>query len=199
MKKTRLSNTGFTLIELLVVIAIIGILAGILIPVVGAVRGKARAVQCISNLRQLQTAFILFAQENNERLPYETTATDTDELVTGQRWHRRIYPWLVSHDNDAVWPRGAEKIYLCPVDETPYYGLSYGFNTLLKNTRLSGIATNPLLLADAGNFRIEENIADAVIEYRHDAVAHAVRLDGSVLKNTAFPDAAKEPQLWNPQ
>ncbi|WP_043586171.1 prepilin-type N-terminal cleavage/methylation domain-containing protein [Geminisphaera colitermitum] len=55
---------AFTLIELLTVIAIIGILAAIIIPVTAKVRNKARGMQCLSNLRQLQTANILYAEEH---------------------------------------------------------------------------------------------------------------------------------------
>ncbi len=62
-------NSAFTLIELLTVIAIIGILAGILIPVVGRVRNSARNATCISNLRQYGAALYLYAQDNKDRLP----------------------------------------------------------------------------------------------------------------------------------
>ncbi len=62
-------NKAFTLIELLTVIAIIGILASILIPVVGSVRESARAAKCTSNLRQLVSAALVFDQENGY-LPY---------------------------------------------------------------------------------------------------------------------------------
>jgi general secretion pathway protein G len=60
---------AFTLIELLTVIAIIGILAAILIPVVGRVRDSARASQCTSNLRQVALALRLCADDNRGRLP----------------------------------------------------------------------------------------------------------------------------------
>lgn len=59
-------KSGFTLIELLVVIAIIGILAALLLPVLSAARARAGVVNCMSNLKQLQTAWQLYADENRE-------------------------------------------------------------------------------------------------------------------------------------
>jgi prepilin-type N-terminal cleavage/methylation domain-containing protein len=63
------SFRGFTLIELLVVIAIIAILAAILFPVFSRVREKARQTACASNLKQIGNAFLLYAQDYDERLP----------------------------------------------------------------------------------------------------------------------------------
>lgn len=62
---------GFTLIELLTVIAIIGILAAILIPVVGAVRESARSAKCQSNLRQIGSAVHAYMADRPDsgRLP----------------------------------------------------------------------------------------------------------------------------------
>ncbi|EIQ02076.1 prepilin-type N-terminal cleavage/methylation domain-containing protein [Opitutaceae bacterium TAV1] len=65
----RRDHRAFTLVELLTVIAIIGILAAILIPVVGKVRKSARRAECISNLRQLVTAAHLYANDNKGNFP----------------------------------------------------------------------------------------------------------------------------------
>jgi prepilin-type N-terminal cleavage/methylation domain-containing protein/prepilin-type processing-associated H-X9-DG protein len=64
--KTRTSRRGFTLIELLVVIAIIAILAAILFPVFAQAREKARQTTCLSNLKQLGTATIMYVQDYDE-------------------------------------------------------------------------------------------------------------------------------------
>jgi len=57
MSLPSVSRKGFTLIELLVVIAIIAILAAILFPVFAQARESARKTSCLSNVRQLGTAY----------------------------------------------------------------------------------------------------------------------------------------------
>lgn len=63
-----MDRQGFTLVELLVVIAIVALLVGILLPALGRARRAGMAVRCVSNIRQLELAQLLYAGDHAERL-----------------------------------------------------------------------------------------------------------------------------------
>ncbi len=67
-QRPPLSRRGFTLIELLSVIAIVAILAAVLIPVIGNVRGKAEVSICAANLRTVYGGYRLYASERDDRI-----------------------------------------------------------------------------------------------------------------------------------
>jgi prepilin-type N-terminal cleavage/methylation domain-containing protein/prepilin-type processing-associated H-X9-DG protein len=64
--RQRWGQRAFTLIELLVVIAIIAILAALLLPALSNAKAQAQSVQCLSNLKQLQTAWHMYVGDNGD-------------------------------------------------------------------------------------------------------------------------------------
>jgi len=75
------NKRGFTLIELLVVIGILAVLAAILLPAFGRAREKARQTSCLSNIRHLAMALILYSGDYDD---YFVPAMSEDNLT---RWH----------------------------------------------------------------------------------------------------------------
>jgi prepilin-type N-terminal cleavage/methylation domain-containing protein/prepilin-type processing-associated H-X9-DG protein len=138
IKDTRPASRGFTLIELLTVIAIIGILAAILIPVVGKVRDSAARANCVSNLRQIGTAIHLYTDDHEGRMPgpyfapipHSTTGTSssnfTNDMAVYVQQTVRTEPTVI---DVFVSPSFARRF---PGDEDIRNGISYRLNTADK-------------------------------------------------------------------
>ena len=93
-----MKRRGFTLIELLVVIAIIAILAAILFPVFARAREKARQAACSSNLKQIQTAWAMYAQD------YDETVVPAYIITAGWAAYYRPYELLTPYiKNTQIW------------------------------------------------------------------------------------------------
>jgi prepilin-type N-terminal cleavage/methylation domain-containing protein/prepilin-type processing-associated H-X9-DG protein len=129
-------RAGFTLIELLVVIAIIAILAAILFPVFAKAREKAQQTSCLSNVKQLTLAVLMYAQDYDDTLPMG--AWDLS------RWYLDIEPYTKN-----------TQILACP---TTSYDRGYGVNANIcwwgGAANLSDVKapSDTALLCDAAQF-----------------------------------------------
>jgi prepilin-type N-terminal cleavage/methylation domain-containing protein len=98
----RARKPAFTLIELLVVIAVIAILAAILFPVFAQARDKARQSNCLSALKQLSHALLMYAQDYDETVPRNRFAFRQQDgcNAKGQSltWKGAIQPYVKSYD-----------------------------------------------------------------------------------------------------
>jgi prepilin-type N-terminal cleavage/methylation domain-containing protein len=90
------NKRAFTLIELLVVIAIIAILAAILFPVFAQAREKARQTSCLSNVRQLGLAMMMYSQDYDELSV--TCEHDVEDIAELYAWFQPLFPYLKSRD-----------------------------------------------------------------------------------------------------
>ncbi|MFP3902671.1 MAG: DUF1559 domain-containing protein [Armatimonadota bacterium] len=107
---------GFTLIELLVVIAIIAILAAILFPVFARAREKARQSTCLSNVKQINLALLMYKQDYDSRLPRLAFSNIPDDISCGGtiRWSMVVDPYIKAGAvNDSYTVRGMG-IWRCP-------------------------------------------------------------------------------------
>ena len=119
------AGVAFTLIELLVVIAIIGILAALLLPVLGQGKIRARAAACLSNLHQVGVALQMYVDENGNRMPILYDALFSTNAVPRTN---TIDVVLSNH-------LGSAMVLRCPADDKRVFeqtGASYGWNVLLN-------------------------------------------------------------------
>ncbi len=220
---TRLS--GFTLIELLTVIAIIGILAAILIPVVGRVRDSAKSSVCITNLREWHRAAMLFASDNDDFLPMASQRVPV--LIPWPAGLGAYAGYTIPFDSRAWWFDGIpDTIASCPADMhehghtggggtlRPEHYVSYALNTDAVGSHFSSPSTHTrtpvpmrkfidhprtILMADRGGgwHCSRGNFPDS--SFRHNGRANMVTMGGAVHSAAlANKDEELPDSMWSP-
>jgi len=123
------TRRGFTLVELLVVVAVIGLLAAMLLPVLGRARGAAHRTSCASNLRQIGIAFSTYANGYDEFYPCAQDPISTSPfywLWMGRGWRGLVAPFL-GQEVDARNP----SVLFCKADreaEAKFESTSYAYS-----------------------------------------------------------------------
>jgi prepilin-type processing-associated H-X9-DG protein len=181
-----------------VVIAIIAVLASIGLPAMTRVRDKGQNSKCVSNLKSLHAASMLFAQDFNGLLPMgNTTATAPD---FNDQWHRNILPYIKEGSDSSAFATLKLKTFLCPSDKTPYGGatLSYSMNALLGEKRLVNLDHSVIFIGDSTNsYKLSTANSEQALP-RHGKFRNVIFTDGHVEALEKLPSYTTNKALWDP-
>lgn len=202
----RKARIAFTLIELLVVIAIIAILAAILFPVFAQAREKARAISCLSNIKQIGTGSMMYIQDYDETYPLGYMYDGTN--WGGTMWTLALGPYIQKYGeantefvNGNL--NGGASIYSCPSirfarnsegRDAPSGAIAYGYN---KSVLTQGWKTNlPNQVTGANDLSGFPGVPQASLRAPANLVAFA---DAAIIDPNSDPNLANGGGDCDPQ
>jgi prepilin-type processing-associated H-X9-DG protein/prepilin-type N-terminal cleavage/methylation domain-containing protein len=124
---------AFTLVELLVVIGVIALLAGMLMPALAGARRSAESIVCLSQLRQIGAAALMYANDHDGVLPRSSHAAMAFRSLP---WGFALKPYLDGQPyggDDRSWQKLFQGVYRCPADARRQQW-SYGKNVWFELT-----------------------------------------------------------------
>lgn len=142
-----MSRKGFTLTELLVAVGIVAVLIGILVPAISAARRSARSVVCLSQMRQVGLASIMYAQDHHGQFPCSSHSALANGVMP---WGYALCPYLgrgTYAGPGPSWDSLFNGLYRCPEDvrrDRWSYGKSVWFELTAGETgEINGVIHGP--------------------------------------------------------